>query len=101
LGKLGKLAQAFLNADRTTSWQDPGMFRNRETDMTCHHLQSLYELCRNSGIKLSSSDLIRVVCTECEIEEVCPAEIFEEDGPTRRLDNTKDDEDDQQSLQSS
>ncbi len=46
--------------------------------MTCKHLKELYELCRSSNLKLSSSDLIRIVCPECGVEEVCPSMLYEE-----------------------
>lgn len=46
--------------------------------MTCKHLRELYETCRLHNLKLSSSDLIRIVCTECGIEEVCPSVLCDE-----------------------
>jgi len=46
--------------------------------MPCKHLKELYALCRSQNLKLSSSDLIRVVCTECGIEEVCPSVLCEQ-----------------------
>ena len=41
--------------------------------MTCKHLQKLYELCDQNQLQFSSSDLVRVVCKQCEREEVCPS----------------------------
>jgi hypothetical protein len=41
--------------------------------MTCVHLQKLYQLCQENQLKLSSSDLIHVVCSQCEKDEVCPS----------------------------
>jgi len=46
--------------------------------MPCKHLKELYALCRSHNLKLSSSDLIRVVCAECGIEEVCPSVLCEQ-----------------------
>jgi hypothetical protein len=46
--------------------------------MTCKHLKSLYELCQTHGLKLGSSDLIRIMCTECGTEEVCPSVLVDE-----------------------
>ena len=46
--------------------------------MTCKHLKDLYEICQTHRLKLSSSDLIRIVCPQCGIEEVCPSVLFEE-----------------------
>lgn len=46
--------------------------------MTCTHLQQLYQLCRDSQIQLSSTDLIHIVCKQCENIEVCPSVLYEE-----------------------
>lgn len=46
--------------------------------MTCSHLQQLFQLCQNSELKLSSSDLIHIVCKQCGKEEVCPSVLVED-----------------------
>jgi hypothetical protein len=46
--------------------------------MTCIHLQQLYQVCQENQLRLSSSDLIRLVCTQCEKDEVCPSGLVEE-----------------------
>ncbi len=46
--------------------------------MTCKHLKELYEMCRVHQVRLSSSDLIHMVCSQCGIEEVCPSVLCEE-----------------------
>lgn len=46
--------------------------------MTCIHLQQLYQLCQSNHLRLSSSDLIHVVCDQCEKQEVCPSVLTEE-----------------------
>ncbi len=46
--------------------------------MTCRHLKELYSLCESHHLKLSSSDLIRIVCPQCEVEDVCPSVLTEE-----------------------
>ncbi len=46
--------------------------------MTCTHLKQLYQLCRDSQIQLSSTDLIHIVCKQCENVEVCPSVLYEE-----------------------
>lgn len=46
--------------------------------MTCVHLRKLYELCEQSDIKLSSAELVHVVCTQCGQKEVCPSMLMEE-----------------------
>jgi hypothetical protein len=46
--------------------------------MACKHLRALYDLCKTQRLKLSSSDLIRIMCVECGTEEVCPSVLYEE-----------------------
>jgi len=41
--------------------------------MTCVHLKKLYEICDENQLQFSSSDLVRIVCRQCEQEEVCPS----------------------------
>ncbi len=41
--------------------------------MPCEHLKQLYELCDKHELQLSSSELIRIMCPHCEVEEVCPS----------------------------
>ncbi len=46
--------------------------------MTCKHLKDLYEVCQTHQLKLSSTDLIRIVCPQCGVEEVCPSVLNDE-----------------------
>lgn len=46
--------------------------------MPCVHLQQLYKLCQDHELKLSGTDLIRVVCTKCGVQEVCPSTMMDE-----------------------
>jgi hypothetical protein len=46
--------------------------------MTCKHLTHLYEYCQTHNLKLSSTDLIRIVCPQCGVEDVCPSMLSEE-----------------------
>ncbi|MCA9140343.1 MAG: hypothetical protein KDB00_26410 [Planctomycetales bacterium] len=46
--------------------------------MTCIHLQQLYNLCKENGLRLGSSDLVRVVCQKCDEKEVCPSTLMDE-----------------------
>ncbi len=46
--------------------------------MPCVHLRQLYTLCQEHDLKLTSSDLIHVVCTQCGEQEVCPATMTDE-----------------------
>lgn len=46
--------------------------------MTCVHLRELYQVCQNHDLKLTSSDLIRIVCPQCGVIETCPSVIAAE-----------------------
>lgn len=48
--------------------------------MTCQHLRQLYHYCKeqNLRLELGSSDLIRIVCHECGIQDVCPSMLSDE-----------------------
>jgi hypothetical protein len=46
--------------------------------MPCKHLRQLYEICRTHNLRLSSTDLIRIVCPTCGVEDVCPSVLCEE-----------------------
>ncbi len=41
--------------------------------MSCVHLRQLYQLCETHQLKLTSSDLVRIVCPQCQIVDVCPS----------------------------
>ena len=41
--------------------------------MPCVHLKKLYELCQLHELRLSSSDLIHIVCSQCGVVDVCPS----------------------------
>jgi len=46
--------------------------------MTCVHLKKLYQLCEDNRVKLSSSDLIHIVCLKCGRQEICPSTLSDE-----------------------
>jgi hypothetical protein len=46
--------------------------------MVCTHLRELYDLCEKHKIRLGGSDLIRVVCKQCEQDETCPSTLMDE-----------------------
>ena len=50
----------------------------KESIMTCEHLRKLYQLCQTHDLKISSSDVVRVVCSQCEETEVCPSMLTDE-----------------------
>ena len=47
--------------------------------MTCVHLRQLYQLCQQQELRLSSTDLVRIVCQQCGEQEVCPATLMGDD----------------------
>ena len=46
--------------------------------MTCIHLQQLYQICQANELKISSSDVIRVTCHQCQKVETCPSTLTDE-----------------------
>jgi hypothetical protein len=46
--------------------------------MTCVHLKKLYDLCADEQLKIGSGDLVRIVCTQCGEQDVCPSMLMEE-----------------------
>ena len=46
--------------------------------MSCVHLKQLYNLCQDHELKLSSSDMVHVVCQQCGEQEVCPSMLMDE-----------------------
>lgn len=47
-------------------------------NMACVHLRQLYQLCQQHDLKLGGSDLIHVVCHQCNEQEVCPSTLTDE-----------------------
>ena len=46
--------------------------------MLCVHLTQLIQLCEQNQVRLSSSDLIHIVCKQCEKQEVCPSALLDD-----------------------
>jgi hypothetical protein len=46
--------------------------------MPCQHQAQLYQLLEKTGVKLASSDVIRITCHQCGEIEVCPAVMLDE-----------------------
>jgi hypothetical protein len=46
--------------------------------MTCIHLRQLYQLCQTNELKISSSDVVRIACRQCEEVETCPSMLSDE-----------------------
>ncbi len=57
--------------------------------MVCNHLKELYDLCDKHQIRLSGSDLIRVVCKQCEQDETCPSVLMDEYDATHADDESE------------
>jgi hypothetical protein len=43
--------------------------------MPCEHLQELYALCEKHELRIASRDAIRLVCRQCQEQEVCPSSL--------------------------
>lgn len=43
--------------------------------MPCVHLRELYELCEKHDLRIASPDAIRIVCRQCEEQDVCPSSL--------------------------
>ncbi len=46
--------------------------------MVCTHLKELYELCDKHNIRLGGTDLVRIVCKQCDQDETCPSTLMAE-----------------------
>jgi len=46
--------------------------------MVCTHLKELYDLCEEHQIRIGGSDLIRIVCKQCDQDETCPSVLMDE-----------------------
>ena len=47
--------------------------------MPCVHLQELYKLCEKHELRIASHDAIRIVCRQCDEQEVCPSSLTDGD----------------------
>lgn len=43
--------------------------------MPCVHLKELFELCEKHDLKITSHDAVRVVCRQCQEQDVCPSSL--------------------------
>ena len=46
--------------------------------MPCVHLKQLYRLCQENEIKFGGLDVVRLVCHQCNVKDVCPSVLSEE-----------------------
>lgn len=46
--------------------------------MVCEHIKKLNKYIKENDIKISSYDLINVVCNKCKIKEKCPDQPIKE-----------------------
>ncbi len=44
--------------------------------MICVHLKELYSLCEKQDLRFGGSDLIRIVCKQCEQQDTCPSTLM-------------------------
>ncbi|QDV46583.1 hypothetical protein Enr13x_64920 [Stieleria neptunia] len=47
--------------------------------MPCEHLQELFDLCEKHDLQIASQDAIKVVCRQCQEQEVCPSSLTDGD----------------------
>ncbi|WP_146522661.1 hypothetical protein [Stieleria varia] len=47
--------------------------------MPCKHLTELFELCEKHDLQIAGPDAIRVICRQCEEQEVCPTSLTDGD----------------------
>ena len=43
--------------------------------MPCQHLQELFDLCKKHDLHIAGRDAVKVVCRQCEQQEVCPSSL--------------------------
>ena len=43
--------------------------------MPCVHLRELFKLCEKHDLQITGHDAIRIVCRQCEEQEVCPSSL--------------------------
>ena len=46
--------------------------------MVCSHLKELYQLCAKNQLRIAGSDLVHIICKQCEQEETCPSTLMDE-----------------------
>ena len=46
--------------------------------MACVHLRKLYQLCQDEGLRLGGTDLVRIVCEQCGVQDACPSMLMDE-----------------------
>ncbi len=49
-----------------------------EAIMPCVHLKQLYDLCEKNEVRLSATDLVHIVCHQCNQQEICPSTLMDE-----------------------
>ncbi|QDS91873.1 hypothetical protein FF011L_06090 [Roseimaritima multifibrata] len=43
--------------------------------MPCQHLQELFDLCKKHDLHIAGRDAVKIVCRQCEQQEVCPSSL--------------------------
>ncbi len=43
--------------------------------MPCQHLQEFFALCQKHDLHIAGRDAVKVVCRQCEQQEVCPSSL--------------------------
>ena len=47
--------------------------------MPCEHLKELFDLCQKHDLHIAGRDAVKVVCRQCEQQEVCPSSLTDGD----------------------
>lgn len=58
--------------------------------MVCTHLKELYQLCETNQLRIGSSDLVRIICRQCDKTETCPSVLMDEYDSQTVADDTSD-----------
>ncbi|MEM6978782.1 MAG: hypothetical protein AAF539_03875 [Planctomycetota bacterium] len=43
--------------------------------MPCQHLKELYDVAAKHDLKIAASDIVRIVCRQCDEQEKCPTAL--------------------------
>lgn len=47
--------------------------------MPCEHLRELFNLCQKHDLHIAGRDAVKIVCRQCEQQEVCPSSLTDGD----------------------
>ena len=56
--------------------------------MPCEHLRELFDLCQKHDLHIAGRDAVKIVCRQCEQQEVCPSSLTDGDQVLTQIRNT-------------